>query len=197
MSACKHRVSGSLSLPSRGPFHLSLTVLYAIGHQDIFSLRRWSSCFPTRFLVSCGTLDTWRIEIDFAYKTITLYCPVFQLCSAINFFLYSGPKPHRNKLLRFRLFPFRSPLLRKSIIFFLFLQIIRCFSSLGSLQCPILFRQRYCSITCSEFPHSEICGSKLIYSSPQLFAVSHVLRRCLVPRHPPYALISFNHIRLT
>ena len=27
-SACKHRVSGSLSLPSRGPFHLSLTVLF-------------------------------------------------------------------------------------------------------------------------------------------------------------------------
>ena len=31
-TACKHRVSGSLSLPSRGPFHLSFTVLYAIGH---------------------------------------------------------------------------------------------------------------------------------------------------------------------
>ena len=31
-TACKHRVSGSLSLPSRGSFHLSLTVLYAIGH---------------------------------------------------------------------------------------------------------------------------------------------------------------------
>ena len=31
-TACKCRVSGSLSLPSRGSFHLSLTVLYAIGH---------------------------------------------------------------------------------------------------------------------------------------------------------------------
>ena len=31
-TACKHRVSGSLSLPSRGPFHLSLTVLSSIGH---------------------------------------------------------------------------------------------------------------------------------------------------------------------
>ena len=48
-----------------------------------------------------------------------------------------------------------------------------------------------------EFPHSEIHGSKLIYSSPWLIAVSHVLHRRLVPRHPPYALISFNHIRLT
>ena len=31
-TACKHKVSGSLSLPSRGPFHLSFTVLCAIGH---------------------------------------------------------------------------------------------------------------------------------------------------------------------
>ena len=31
-TAYKHRVSGSLSLPSRGPFHLSFTVLCAIGH---------------------------------------------------------------------------------------------------------------------------------------------------------------------
>ena len=31
-TACKHRVSGSLSLPSRGPFHLSFTVLCSIGH---------------------------------------------------------------------------------------------------------------------------------------------------------------------
>jgi hypothetical protein len=30
--ACKHTVSGSISLPSRGAFHLSLTVLCAIGH---------------------------------------------------------------------------------------------------------------------------------------------------------------------
>ena len=31
-TVCKHRVSGSLSLPSRGPFHLSFTVLCSIGH---------------------------------------------------------------------------------------------------------------------------------------------------------------------
>ena len=31
-TVCKHKVSGSLSLPSRGPFHLSLTVLCSIGH---------------------------------------------------------------------------------------------------------------------------------------------------------------------
>ena len=54
---CKHRVSGSFSLPSRGSFHRSFTVLYAIGHQGVFSLGRWSSRIPTGFLVSRGTLD--------------------------------------------------------------------------------------------------------------------------------------------
>ena len=42
------------------------------------------------------------------------------------------------------------------------------------------------------FPHSEICGSKLICSSPQLIAACHVLRRLLMPRHSPYALLSLN-----
>ena len=41
-----------------------------------------------------------------------------------------------------------------------------------------------------EFPHSDICGSTLARSSPQLFAACHVLLRRLVPRHPPYALCS-------
>ena len=55
-SACKHRVSGSLSLPSRGSFHLSLTVLCAIGHHIVFMLGWWSTLLPAGFLVPCGTL---------------------------------------------------------------------------------------------------------------------------------------------
>ena len=43
------------------------------------------------------------------------------------------------------------------------------------------------------FPHSEICGSMDICSSPQLFAAYHVFRRLLVPRHPPCAL---NHLTI-
>ena len=38
------------------------------------------------------------------------------------------------------------------------------------------------------FPHSDIRGSKVICTSPRLFAAYHVLLRLLVPRHPPYAL---------
>ena len=40
------------------------------------------------------------------------------------------------------------------------------------------------------FPHSDICGSLDICSSPQLFAAYHVFLRLLVPRHPPCALYS-------
>ena len=40
------------------------------------------------------------------------------------------------------------------------------------------------------FPHSEICGSMDICSSPQLIAAYHVFHRLLVPRHPPCALSS-------
>ena len=42
------------------------------------------------------------------------------------------------------------------------------------------------------FPHSEICGSKLICSSPQLIAACRVLHRLLMPRHSPCALIRLN-----
>ena len=38
------------------------------------------------------------------------------------------------------------------------------------------------------FPHSDICGSRIICISPQLFAAYHVFLRLLVPRHPPCAL---------
>ena len=39
------------------------------------------------------------------------------------------------------------------------------------------------------FPHSDICGSLDICSSPQLFAAYHVFHRLSVPRHPPCALL--------
>ena len=57
-------VSGSISLPSRGAFHRSLTVLFAIGHMVVFSLRRWSSRIPSGFLVSRRTLDTPSLQSD-------------------------------------------------------------------------------------------------------------------------------------
>ena len=73
--------------------------------------------------------------------------------------------------------------------FFLFLRVLRCFSSPGCLLTGYVFTCGCSGITLSEFPHSEICGSTDICSSPQLFAACHVLLRLPVPRHPPYALL--------
>ena len=43
------------------------------------------------------------------------------------------------------------------------------------------------------FPHSEICGSKVVRTSPQLIAAYHVFHRLLLPRHPPNALMALDH----
>ena len=49
----------------------------------------------------------------------------------------------------------------------------------------------YCS---TGFPHSEIHGSKLAFSSPWLIADCCVLLRLLVPRHSPCALCSLTNL---
>ena len=57
-TACRHTVSGTISLRSRGTFHHSLTVLSAIGHQGIFRLNGWSRQIHTGFL---GPRATWVV----------------------------------------------------------------------------------------------------------------------------------------
>lgn len=72
---------------------------------------------------------------------------------------------------------------------FLFLRVLRCFSSPGLPHVSYVFRYASCSITNSGFPHSEILGSMSTYDSPRHIGVSPVLRRLLVPRHSPCALL--------
>ena len=47
------------------------------------------------------------------------------------------------------------------------------------------------------FPHSEICGSKVAHTSPQLIAACHVLHRLYMPRHPRIALTSRLRVHTT
>ena len=57
------------------------------------------------------------------------------------------------------------------------------------------FVQRTLTEYCSAgFPHSVICGSMLMCSSPQLIAACHDLHRLLMPRHSPCALISLTFV---
>ena len=128
LTACRHTVSGSISLPSRGSFHLSLTVLVRYRSSRVFSLGMWSPQLPTGFLVSRGTQGQWQEPHPFAYRAITLCGWPFQAHSARDRLVtpcpFSGRDSHalqpRNyigpeavKQLRFGLFPVRSPLLRE------------------------------------------------------------------------------------
>ena len=92
--------------------------------------------------------------------------------------------PHR----RFGLFPGRSPLLGESLNYFLFLQVLRCFSSLRS---PHQNNMVMTGLQPDGLSHSEILGSKVICTYPRLIAAYHVLHRLREPRHPPDALTCF------
>ena len=80
-TACKPMVSCSISLPSRGSFHLSLTVLVHYRWPRVFSLGGWSPQIPTRFHVSRGTQQNAKSFLSFIYRTITFYGNPFQVCS--------------------------------------------------------------------------------------------------------------------
>ena len=70
--------------------------------------------------------------------------------------------------------------------FFLFLGVLRCFSSPRSLHLMMVHGLQPCGL-----PHSDISGSVPVCRSPELFAAYHVLLRLQKPRHPPFALILF------
>ena len=114
-SACKHMVSGSLSLPSRGSFHLSLTVLCAIGHWIVFSLGGWSLLLPTGFLVSCGTLVS-ASRFNFSDTGLLPSLEVLSRTLLLSIIVHvADPQPHPTVVGWFGLLRFRSPLLTKSM----------------------------------------------------------------------------------
>jgi hypothetical protein len=90
----------------------------------------------------------------------------------------------------FGLFPVRSPLLGESLPCFLFLEVLRWFTSLRSPSHTYEFSVESPGSLPVGLPHSDICGSVPARDSPQLFAACHVLLRLWLPRHPPYALSS-------
>ena len=69
--------------------------------------------------------------------------------------------------------------------FFLFLLLLRCFSSEGWPHKMVL------GLLPNGLSHSEISGSNPVCKSPELIAAYHVFLRLQEPRHPPYALNYF------
>ena len=133
-------VSGSLSLPSRGSFHLSLTVLFSIGRLVVFSLWGWSPFLQAEFLVLHLTPDSILSALYFAYVAFTLFGQVFQTCSALLCSTSDSPYPGWISSPGLGLFHFARRYFGNRC-FFLFLQVLRCFSSLRSL--PHIYLIRY------------------------------------------------------
>src|SRR5690348_8182789 len=78
LTAGEYVVSGSISSPSRGAFHLSLTVLVRYRSLKVFSLGGWSPLLPTRLHVPRGTQDTSRSVLLVLYGIVTLSDRSFQ-----------------------------------------------------------------------------------------------------------------------
>ncbi len=142
-------------------------------------------------------------RLSFAYGGVTLCADAFQTSSAtrtISYFLpdqqlwLGGPTtPVTQRLLamtrdRFGLFPFRSPLLRESLL--LSLPVGTEMFHFPTLPPPALCVQAGAMghYAPSGFPIRKSPDRSLVADSPGLIAGSYVLHRLLVPRHPPCAL---------
>ena len=130
----------------------------------------WIPCIP-----ACpAVLFLANFNVYFDYKTFTFFGLPSQSSSSINIIVCR----------KFGLLRFRSSLLTESI-FLSFPTGTKIF------QFPAYsFHFWILSLLLSGFPHSDICGSSSTYLYPQRFAVSRVLHRLLVPRHPLCALFS-------
>ena len=171
-TACKHTVSGSLSLPSPGcfsPFPHGTGPLSVAARIEPWSVVAPASRRVARVRRYSGKRPARRRADD--YAAVTLSGAAFQSAS-------SGAPPSARggrqppvvspynpttataaSLARswFRLSPVRSPLLRG---WSLFLGVLRCFSSPGAL------RHVAVSVGTDGLPHSEIVGSQPARGSP-------------------------------
>ena len=142
----------------------------------------------------------------FVYGALTLCGGTFQipsttqqLCNSAERLvtLPSGPTtPHRQRHqalppARFRLFPFRSPLLGESLLLSFprgteMFQFPR--SPLPALCVQAGVPSFFATVG---FPIRTSTDQWLVGTSPWLFAATHVLHRLQAPRHPPLALVAW------
>ena len=165
------------------PF-LHSTVRYR--SQRVFSLTGWSPLLPSRFHVSRCTLD----PAPPLFPSPTGLSPSlagFPKAIPLEIAVRSAVRTPACTHPGLGSFPFARRYLGNRC-FFLFLRLLRCFSSPGSPPCVMCWRMDTWGLPPGGFPHSDTCGSPGMCPSPQLFAACRVFRRLLVPRHPPCAL---------
>ena len=175
-------VSGSFHSAPCGPFHLSLTVLVRY--------RSPSSIQPCR-MVPAGSgrvspappYSGYRPACrNCVYGAVTLCGGVFQTPSTSYGTHCAGPTTPGRTRPGLGLSAFARHYLRNHCCFLL-LRVLRCFSSPGCSHVNVV-----AALHAAGLPHSDTCGSRVVCTSPQLFAAYRVLRHLWEPRHPPCAL---------
>ena len=157
---------------------------FTIGLLRVFSLAGWSPRIQTGFHVSRPTQVALLDHALCLYRTVTVSGQTFQIVPIRNMVsLERSYNPTDAVTTVVWALSLSIATTREIDLFFLFLRVLRCFSSPGWPHITMVHGLHPCGLT-----HSDIPGSKPVCGSPGLFAAYHVLRRLQKPRHPPFAL---------
>ena len=165
---------------------------FAIGLSGVFSLTGWSRRIRAEFLVLRVTQDTTRLLLTsrtgLSPTMVGLSRP---FCSSSGY--HDVVLLPRICIATYAVWALPRSLAttRGIIVYFLFLGVLRCFSSPRLPLYPVV---KITSLQLAGLSHSEIPGSKVICTYPGLIAAYHVLHRLREPRHPPDALTFFRHL---
>ena len=139
---------------------------FTIGHQVVFSLTGWSPLIHTRLHVPRATLDTTSLtHLSYTGLSPSMVCfpKTFLLDSSDRL---CSPNPKSITTLSLGSSYFARHYFRNRV-FFLFLWVLRCFSSPRSLLIHYFTYVWIISLfSLIEFPHSDIYGLMDICSSP-------------------------------
>ena len=176
LTACRHTVSGTLSQPLTGAlFTFPSRYWSTIGHQEVFSLTTWSWQIHTGFHGPRATReppkrDTAISPTGLSPSTVGLprpfdYHDVLSLSARLVDPARTAPQPRtRNPYQVSHAHGLGSSAFAhhysRNHYCFLFLRVLRCFTSPRSHQPPYTFRRRRHPMTGARFPHSEIPGSQ-------------------------------------
>ena len=163
-------VSCSFHSPPGVLFTFPSRYYFTIGHSGIFSLTRWSSWIHTGFHGSHTTRDKTK---GFKVKLLDFHrlrynIQLFHFFLYLSFFSVFPTTPI--KIYWFRLFPFRSPLLWKSLLLSI-PPATKMFQFAGLLPFSIMNLRE----GTMRLPYSGISESMFVLNSSELFAVAHAL----------------------
>ena len=140
-----------------------------------------------------------RVWIAFAHASFTLYGSTFQkiqLATRLVTLLLRTLQPPRYRNITGLGYSEFARHYYRTRGFFLFLQVLRWFTSLSSLYPAYVFSGKFLGFAQEGFPIRKSPVITPVCGLPKLIAACHVLHRLSLPRHPPCALSSLT-IELT